>query len=76
MTGFIGTYLCGARIGLFNKDGQINYILCKENFIEHQDEANSDEHSDDNHMNTKDLASVLDFNASTLKFYINNYGSE
>ena len=62
MTGFIGTYLCGARIGLFNKDGQINYILCKENFIEHnQEEVNSD-HSDDNNINTKDLVSVLEFN--------------
>lgn len=37
ITGFIGTYLCGPRIGLFAKDKQYLYILDEENFIASED---------------------------------------
>lgn len=41
ITGFIGTYLCGPRIGLFSKDRQYLYMLDEENFA-FDDKADSD----------------------------------
>ena len=34
ITGFIGTYLCGPRIGIFSMDHNYKYILNDENFVE------------------------------------------
>ena len=34
ITGFIGTYLCGPRIGLFSKDKRYAYVLDEANFNE------------------------------------------
>ena len=38
ITGFIGTYLSGPRIGLFSKDKQYLYILAEENFADASEE--------------------------------------
>jgi ammonia channel protein AmtB len=44
ITGFIGTYLCGARVGLFSNDSEYKYILDEANFIdEAKDEVNDDQ---------------------------------
>jgi len=37
ITGFIGTYLCGPRIGLYYKDKQNEYLCDEANFVEDTD---------------------------------------
>ena len=47
ITGFIGTYLCGPRIGLYSFDGAKDYLLDDENFYDEElsEDSDGDEHS-------------------------------
>ena len=43
ITGFIGTYLCGPRIGIFSVDHAYKYILAEENFAEQASSSDEEE---------------------------------
>lgn len=59
ITGFIGTYLCGPRIGLFSKDKQYLYILDEDNFaFDHDADSDSFESFDDT-GNTKTQGTIV-----------------
>ena len=58
ITGFIGTYLCGPRIGLFSKDKQYLYMLDEENFaFDHDADSDSFESLDET-GNTKSQSTI------------------
>ena len=44
ISGFIGTYLCGPRVGLFSNDNAYKYLLEEDNFVE---EVNSEAEEDE-----------------------------
>ena len=43
VTGFIGAYLVGPRVGLFSSDSKYSYILDEQNFVVSDDEDSESE---------------------------------
>lgn len=77
LSGFVGTYLIGPRIGLFNKDNSISYINDDEKFIQEQSDISSsyEETSQDgfNEIGEKILNKKFGEDHDTSKSEFNNY---
>ena len=69
ISGFIGAYLTGARIGMFNRDSRFSYMMDDANFVhseseeelEYDSETDLDSEFDKHYKNNKKSKSSRDY---------------